>query len=178
MTPQIVDILNLLFCLGQIIEFLAFLELRRSHEHMYRPFRIPVGFFGACILMLLPLVFIGIILYFSTRQTLILAGVCALLGVGFYYLLEVARERDWVEFYPLQELSYSTSQQSLQYTHSPSPSAKALRSESGDVAYGAADTLRVGSEGRNRTTPARKGAARGGPSGSLHSETESSPLLP
>jgi amino acid transporter len=172
---QIVDILNLLFCLGQIIEFLAFLELRRSHEHLHRPFRIPVGLLGACVLMTLPLVFIGIILYFSTPQTLVLAGVCSVLGVVVYYLLEVARQREWVEFCPLQELSYSTSQKSLLYTQSPSASCRASApSIAGGFqcdSYGAMDALRALSEGNKSTSAAAH-------SDCLHSETETSPLLP
>ena len=84
--------------MGQIIEFLAFIQLRRSHADMHRPYKIPVGTFGACLLMAMPLVFILIIFYFSDIITIVLAIVCALGGVGVYYLLDIARDKKWCQF--------------------------------------------------------------------------------
>ena len=95
--------------MGQIIEFLAFLELRRSHMQLVRPYTIPVNFFGACALMAMPMLFIMVIIYFSSTLTLVLAFLCALLGPVAYKLLEIARDRQWCEFEDLRHLVYSTS---------------------------------------------------------------------
>ena len=84
--------------MGQIIEFLAFIELRRSHESMHRPYRIPVNFAGSIALMSLPLLFIVLIFFLSALKTVIFAVVAALLGIVAYYLIEMAKERKWCEF--------------------------------------------------------------------------------
>jgi amino acid transporter len=88
---EVIDMLNLLFCFGQAIEFFAFLELRRSKPNMPRPFRIGIGFVGMCFVLLFPLTFIVVILYFSSTKSLVLSFFCALLGVGVYYILEIAK---------------------------------------------------------------------------------------
>jgi amino acid transporter len=95
---EVVDMLNLLFCYGQAIEFCAFLHLRRTQPDMPRPYRIPVGFYGMCVMLSFPLVFIVIIVSFSSVVALVVSGTLALAGVGAYYLLEYARERNLCKF--------------------------------------------------------------------------------
>lgn len=60
--------------MAQIIEFLAFIELRRSHDSLHRPYRIPVNFPGAIALMTLPLLFVLLIFAISSTKTILLAG--------------------------------------------------------------------------------------------------------
>lgn len=103
---QVIDILNLLYCMAQIIEFLAFIELRRNHDHLHRPYRIPVGFAGAVGLMVLPLVFVVLIFAISSIKTIILACAGAIVGVAAFYLLERARARGWCVFEPLPSTTY------------------------------------------------------------------------
>jgi amino acid transporter len=95
---EVVDMLNLLFCFGQAIEFCAFLHLRRVKPDMPRPYKIPIGFYGMCVLMSVPMLFILVIMYFSSALSLVITVVLTLLGVIIYYLLELARERKWCQF--------------------------------------------------------------------------------
>lgn len=95
---EVVDMLNLLYCYGQAIEFFAFLYLRYSKPDMPRPFRIPVGFFGMCLMLTPPLAFIVVILYFSSMTALVLSGALLVLGFVLYYLLELARVNGWCSF--------------------------------------------------------------------------------
>lgn len=90
--------LNLLYCYGQVIEFLAFLQLRRSRPDIARPFRIGIGFCGACTMLVVPLVFIVVILCLSSTSTLLLSSGMVLLGPVAYWALDAARERKWCHF--------------------------------------------------------------------------------
>ena len=86
---EVVQLLNLLFCMGQCIEFLAFLELRRSHPDMPRPYKIPLGFNSLCLMVAFPLLFIVIIVSFSSPRTLLLALFIAAMGAPLHRALEI-----------------------------------------------------------------------------------------
>jgi amino acid transporter len=101
---EVVDMLNLLFCYGQAIEFGAFLWLRWKHPDMPRPFRIGIGFAGMAVILFFPLAFIGVIMYFSSRTALVVSGTLAFLGVGVYYVLEVSRALNICQFNSKDEI--------------------------------------------------------------------------
>ena len=95
---QVIDMLNLLYCYGQVIEFLAFLQLRRSRPDIARPFRIGIDFCGACTMLIVPLIFIVVILCLSSPSTLLLSSGMVLLGPVAYWVMDAARERKWCHF--------------------------------------------------------------------------------
>lgn len=95
---DVIDMLNLLFCFGQAIEFFAFLHLRRVKPDMPRPYKINIGFHGMCIILSFPLMFILVIIYFSSFASLALSVSLTLFGVVLYYLLEIARSLNWCHF--------------------------------------------------------------------------------
>jgi amino acid transporter len=95
---EVVDMLNLLFCFGQAIEFFAFLHLRRVKPDMPRPYRINIGFYGMCVILSFPLLFILIIIYFSSYASFVVSVSLACFGVILYYLLQLAREHGWCHF--------------------------------------------------------------------------------
>ena len=50
---QIVELLNIVYCLAELAEFAAFLHLRRAAPHLRRPVKIRLPTWG-CVLMLTP----------------------------------------------------------------------------------------------------------------------------
>lgn len=84
---DVVDMLNLLFCLGQAIEFCAFLHLRRTQPDMPRPFKIGIGLVGMCVMLSFPLMFIFVIISFSSTASLLISSCLAVCGVLMWYLL-------------------------------------------------------------------------------------------
>jgi amino acid transporter len=50
---QIVELLNIVYCLAELLEFAAFVNLRVKAPHLRRPFRVPLPTWG-CVLMLTP----------------------------------------------------------------------------------------------------------------------------
>ena len=50
---QIVELLNIVYCLAELTEFAAFIHLRIAAPALRRPFRVPLPTWG-CALMLAP----------------------------------------------------------------------------------------------------------------------------
>ncbi len=95
---EVVAMLNLLYCYGQVIEFAAFLHLRVVRPDLPRPFRVPIGTVGMSLLLSMPIVFIGVVIYFSSALALGLSLLLCAMGCGMYYLLMLAKSRGWCEF--------------------------------------------------------------------------------
>jgi amino acid transporter len=96
---DIIDMLNLLFCFGQAIEFFAFVYLRLYKPDMPRPYRIPLNNTGIILMTIFPLLFIGVIIYFSSLASLIVSSSLTVFGFILYYLLEAARKNEWCMFH-------------------------------------------------------------------------------
>ena len=59
---QIVELLNIVYCLAELTEFAAFIALRIRAPDLRRPYRVPLPTWG-CVLMLLPAsILLGVIL--------------------------------------------------------------------------------------------------------------------
>ena len=95
---DVMDIMNMLYCLGQLIEFAAFIYLRYRYPHMDRPYTVPINLVGMSLMLLLPIIFIFIIMSFSSYTCLVVAFFMAVAGVFAYYLLNIAKEKNWTEF--------------------------------------------------------------------------------
>lgn len=50
---QIVDLMNIVYCLAELVEFAAFVYLRYSAPNLHRPYQVPLPGWG-CGLLLLP----------------------------------------------------------------------------------------------------------------------------
>eukprot|EP00903_Cladosiphon_okamuranus_P008709 g8343.t1 len=94
----IVEILNLLYCFAEILEFMAFIKLRMSHRDLHRPYQIPLGTVGVCLLLLPPAVFVVLLASLSSWTTWIVSGGALLAGWAIYPCLQLAKRRQWCKF--------------------------------------------------------------------------------
>jgi len=85
-------------CFAELLEFAAFIKLRISHRDMYRPYEIPLGTVGVCMLLLPASVFVIILMSLSSRLTWIVTGVAILIGWALYPGLRLANRRKWCVF--------------------------------------------------------------------------------
>jgi amino acid transporter len=95
---EIIQMLNILYCFAQIIEFAAFIQLRIYHSDIHRPYKIPLGTIGVIIMLLLPTSFAILMIAISSTWTIVVSVVAMLGGHLLYYLLNIAKERHWCEF--------------------------------------------------------------------------------
>eukprot|EP00192_Tetraselmis_astigmatica_P024508 CAMPEP_0117685310 /NCGR_PEP_ID=MMETSP0804-20121206/21661_1 /TAXON_ID=1074897 /ORGANISM="Tetraselmis astigmatica, Strain CCMP880" /LENGTH=345 /DNA_ID=CAMNT_0005496553 /DNA_START=400 /DNA_END=1437 /DNA_ORIENTATION=+ len=104
---QIVEMLNVVYCLAELLEFAAFLRLRQKHPDLQRPFKVPLPTW-ALALMLLPATLLLIFIVSNPFISLDLPIICftlgsVVLGCLLYPLLGVARRRGWCEFCEVEE---------------------------------------------------------------------------
>ncbi|GAB4813937.1 hypothetical protein N2152v2_000983 [Parachlorella kessleri] len=99
---QIVELLNMIYCMAELLEFAAFIWLRIKYPSLHRPYRIPLPTWG-CVAILLPacmLLCTMLILPLAQGDYAVLLwtlGACVL-GCVLYPLLQLARRRQWVRY--------------------------------------------------------------------------------
>lgn len=71
------------------------------HGDLYRPYAIPLGTVGVCVLLFPAAIFVVVLAAFSSMLTWAVAGLAVLIGWGMYPCLQVAKRRKWFEFHPL-----------------------------------------------------------------------------
>ena len=99
---DIVEMLNMIFCAAQSIEFVAFLYLRAYRPDIPRPFKIPLSFPWLCLFISIPLGFIGVIVALGSANCLFVSSIVIICGIVLYYVIEHMRIHNGFEFEPLQ----------------------------------------------------------------------------
>eukprot|EP00873_Tetraselmis_striata_P018488 jgi/Tetstr1/438752/TSEL_027261.t1 len=104
---QIVEMLNVVYCLAELLEFMAFIRLRHKHPHLQRPFRVPLPTWGL-VLMLLPATALLLWVVAAPFVNGNIATICFTLGsvaagCMLYPLFGAARTRGWCAFHDLEE---------------------------------------------------------------------------
>mmetsp|Transcript_69375 Transcript_69375/g.162432 ORF Transcript_69375/g.162432 Transcript_69375/m.162432 type:complete len:493 (+) Transcript_69375:89-1567(+) len=98
----IVNVLNAVYCIAQVLEFSAFLHLRRRHNDMERPFRVPCSFQVCCLMLALPLAFclVLLILPFFAGDWLQVGAIggSVAMAVLLHCCLEFCRRHGWLHF--------------------------------------------------------------------------------
>ncbi|CAK0783918.1 hypothetical protein CVIRNUC_007118 [Coccomyxa viridis] len=107
---QIVELLNIVYCLAELTEFAAFIHLRRVAPHLRRPFKIALPTWG-CALMLAPAT--ALLLALIAQPLLDLDWMvigwtvgAIVIGALLYPLLMMARERKWCRFVGISPHEY------------------------------------------------------------------------
>ena len=95
---SVIDLLNMLFCFSQAIEFTAYLKLKREYPNMPKPWRIPLPDWLIVVMLVVPIGFTSVIIYFSSAQALIISSLLTALGFAVYDLMERARANEWAYF--------------------------------------------------------------------------------
>jgi hypothetical protein len=95
---EVIEMLNILYCFAQLIEFAAFIYLRAMYPLMHRPYRVPLEIPGLIMMLLLPTIFILIIISISSFVSVTSAVFLALFGFVVYELLEQSKINGWFVF--------------------------------------------------------------------------------
>ena len=96
---EVIDMLNVLYCIAQLVEFAAFVQLRIKYPDISRPYKVPLGTLGVSLMLLIPALFCIVIIALSSQTTLVTVFVLTLFGFVLQLFLHVARERGWFVFH-------------------------------------------------------------------------------
>lgn len=72
----------------QVFEIAAFIKLRYDYPDLDRPYRVPLSNHAVTLLMVLPLAFVGVIVFTATWKTWLVSGSLAILGASASPALE------------------------------------------------------------------------------------------
>ncbi|GMI46418.1 hypothetical protein TrCOL_g11201 [Triparma columacea] len=95
---ELIEMVNFLYIFAQFLEFAAFIKLRVSAPNVYRPFKIPLGTRGCVIMLSFPTLFMFVMMTLGSAKTWAVCTTLVLFGVVFFWFMDIARERRWVEF--------------------------------------------------------------------------------
>jgi amino acid transporter len=99
---QIVELLNAVYCLAELLEFAAFLNLRLKYPHLHRPYRIPLPTWGCALLLTPAFLLLSFMLLLPMLQgdlsvVLFTLGATAI-GAALYPALQKLRQAGWCDF--------------------------------------------------------------------------------
>jgi amino acid transporter len=107
---EIVELLNIVYCMAELLEFLAFIWLRYKYSDLVRPYRIPLSNFG-CICMLIPafILLSGMLLVPMIQgdvKVILFTVTACIFGVVLYPLLQLARQRGWAKYCDVSPMEF------------------------------------------------------------------------
>ena len=95
---DIVASANFLYSLGMLLEFAAFLWLRRKLPTLRRPYRVPMRLPGLIILCLVPSGFLILIMAIATKIVFLFCGMVTVFGIGLYFMMKFCQKNRWFKF--------------------------------------------------------------------------------
>jgi amino acid transporter len=99
---DIVELLNVVYCMAELLEFMAFLWLRMRFPMLHRPFRIPLSTIGCAIMLAPAFILLSIMLMLPIfRGDWHVVGFTFLafvLGAVLYPLMQYIRQEGWCQF--------------------------------------------------------------------------------
>uniref|UniRef100_A0A0E0KE97 Polyamine transporter PUT1 n=1 Tax=Oryza punctata TaxID=4537 RepID=A0A0E0KE97_ORYPU len=96
---DVVATANLLYSLGTLLEFAAFLWLRvRENTSLKRPYRIPLPLPALTAMCLVPSAFLAYVIAVAGWRVSAVAATLTALGVGWHGAMRVCRSRKWLRF--------------------------------------------------------------------------------
>ncbi|XP_010538333.1 PREDICTED: probable polyamine transporter At1g31830 isoform X2 [Tarenaya hassleriana] len=95
---EIVAAENLLYCVGMILEFIAFVRLRMKYPAASRPYKIPLGTIGSILMCIPPTILICAVVVFSSLKVAAVSFVMLVIGLVMQPCLKHVEKRRWLKF--------------------------------------------------------------------------------
>lgn len=95
---DVVATANLLYSLGTLLEFAAFLWLRAKHPALKRPYRVPLPLPALAAMCAVPSAFLCYVSAVAGWRVFAVAGGMTALGVGWHSAMRVCRSKKWLRF--------------------------------------------------------------------------------
>ncbi|XP_040990872.1 probable polyamine transporter At3g13620 [Juglans microcarpa x Juglans regia] len=95
---DIISSANFLYSLSMLLEFAAFIWLRRKLPMMKRPYRVPLRLPGLVMMCLIPSGFLIVIMAIATKTVYLVSGIMTVAGIGWYFLMKLAKSKKLLKF--------------------------------------------------------------------------------
>ncbi|KAI3688255.1 hypothetical protein L1987_81966 [Smallanthus sonchifolius] len=95
---DIVASANFIYSLGMLLEFAAFVWLRRKFPGLKRPYKVPLGLKGLVVMCLIPTAFLVVIMVIATKIVFLVSGLMTVGAVLWYFLMNFCKSKKWFAF--------------------------------------------------------------------------------
>lgn len=95
---EIVAAENFLYCFGMILEFIAFIKLRMTHPTASRPYKVPLGTVGCCLMLVPPSLLILVVLALASFKVMTVSLIAMFIGMLLQPCLEYSEKAHWFHF--------------------------------------------------------------------------------
>ncbi|XP_050212193.1 probable polyamine transporter At3g19553 [Mercurialis annua] len=95
---EILEFLNFLYAIGMLLEFAAFIRLRIKKPELHRPYKVPLGTFGATLLCVPPSILLVLVMCLASLRTFVVTGAVIIVGFILYPALLHAKDQKWIKF--------------------------------------------------------------------------------
>ncbi|RZB89561.1 Polyamine transporter PUT1 [Glycine soja] len=95
---EIVAAENFLYCFGMLMEFVAFVKLRRKFPYAERLYKVPVGETGAILMCVLPSLLIFVVLALASFKVSIISFSAVITGLVLRPCLKYLEQKRWLRF--------------------------------------------------------------------------------
>ncbi|CAH8382250.1 unnamed protein product [Eruca vesicaria subsp. sativa] len=95
---EIVAAENLLYCVGMILEFIAFVRMRMKHPYASRPYMIPIGTVGSILMCVPPTLLIFAVVELSSLKVAAVSFVMLIIGFVRHPCLNHMDRKRWIKF--------------------------------------------------------------------------------
>ncbi|CAI0407946.1 unnamed protein product [Linum tenue] len=89
---------NFLYCIGMIMEFVAFIKLRIDYPGATRPYKVPLGTGGAVVMCVLPGLLLVVVLVIAPLKVMAVSAAAIVVGLVMYPSLQYAERKNWLRF--------------------------------------------------------------------------------
>ncbi|CAL9065296.1 probable polyamine transporter At3g13620 [Musa acuminata AAA Group] len=100
---DIINSANFLYGLGMLMEFAAFLWLRKKEPNLKRPYRVPMRLPGLVLLCLVPSAFLIFVMAIASWKVFAICAGLTALGIAVYYTMAVCKSRGCLAFMDEEE---------------------------------------------------------------------------
>ncbi|CAL9083629.1 unnamed protein product [Musa acuminata var. zebrina] len=100
---DIINSANFLYGLGMLMEFAAFLWLRKKEPNLKRPYRVPMRLPGLVLLCLVPSAFLIFVMAIASWKVFAICAALTALGIAVYYTMAVCKSRGCLAFIDEEE---------------------------------------------------------------------------
>ncbi|KAJ4978265.1 hypothetical protein NE237_009045 [Protea cynaroides] len=95
---DIISSANFLYSMSMLLEFAAFIWLRKKYPKLDRPYKVPMGIPGLVAMCLIPTGFLVVVMVIGTKMVYVISAAFTVAGIISYFVLNFCKARSCLDF--------------------------------------------------------------------------------